>query len=168
MEALLKLIPFRDYLYAAIAIAAVILYNVHVTKLEHSYAADKVHAVEAADAAATKKANDAAEANIATLTSHYEANLKKVNEQYAANTQVTAAANAADISRLRQLAASYQHDNAVLRSAVSASAPDGRSDTSTGSLGTVPAELGAELAGALRAERDALVKCYAERDGLGK
>jgi hypothetical protein len=166
MPLFLKLIPFRDYLYAAIAAALLVWYNVHVDRLEHRYAAAQVHAVEAADTAATKKANDAAAAIIAANSADYATKLKKAQDTFDANTQASTAANAADIARLRNIAAGYQQANAVLRGTIAASAAGGPISSSPESLGTVPAELGAELAGALRATRDQRDVCYAERDSL--
>src|SRR3984957_4528782 len=163
---LAKLIPFRDYVYAAIAAAVLIWYNVHVTELEHHYAADKVAAVVSADAAATKKANDAADKVIAADRASYTASLQKAQEAFDANSKATAAANAADIARLRDITASYQKANALLSGALTASATGKPGPGSTESLGTVPAELGAELAGALRTTNDQLQLCYAERDSL--
>ncbi len=167
IAALLKLVPFRDYLYAAIAIAAVVFYNVHVTKLEHGYAAKATAAIELADKNATDRTLRAAKDALDAKDASYKQALAAQDVQHAQDIQARATAYAADIARLRQLAAaSDRNSNAGVGSPSGTSSGTGSVSGSAEGLGYVPAELGAELAGALRATRDQRDLCYAERDSL--
>jgi hypothetical protein len=162
-----KLIPFRDYAYAAAAIALVIYYNVHVHDLEVHYAAARVTAVEAAYKKGSDEAVAVAKKQIADKDKEHANDLAQVEENYEKLIQANDAAHNADAARLRQRAAdSEQRANALLASAGSASSAAGGGDQGSGGLGTVPAGLGLELADALRQDDAALNKCYADRDSL--
>lgn len=140
--AVLKLVPLRDWLWAGLAVAGIIFYNVHVHNLEVRYAADKVAAVGAAVTDASDKLVASAAKEMNAQAAAYAANLKKVNETYAQATQASDTAHAADLQRLRQLAsAGNSGSNEPLEGpAGSSSSPDtGRS--SLVGLGYVSEEL---------------------------
>jgi hypothetical protein len=167
IAALLKLVPFRDYAYAALGIAAVVWYNVHVHGLEVGYAAKQVTAVNAAYADASAKALSAAKKLLDAKDAQHAQDVAQIQEKANEDAKNSAAAHAADLQRLRQLAAQgNRQPNAVLPSAGGGSAPSGQGDTGAEGLGLVPAELGAELADALRTTRDQRDLCYADRDAL--
>src|SRR5882762_9140971 len=158
---LLKLLPFRDYVYAAIAIAAIVFYNVHVHNLEVRYAAKQVAAVKIAvqEASTTLIASAAKEMNI--QAARYAANLKRMNETHAKQSQADDAAHAADLQRLRQLAAaSNSGGSGSLEGAGGPSSSPDPGRSSLIGLGYVSAE----LAAALHDARNDLGSCYAERD----
>ena len=159
---LAKLVPFRDYFYAAIVVAAVIWYNVHV----HGLITADEHKRDAAVAEESVKVQTAALAREAQDIADYTTRLKKANDDYATRIQADGTAHAADIARLRQLAAGQSGGSAALHSAPSTGTADGPIGTSDGALGYVPAELGAELADALRATAAQRDLCYADRDSL--
>ena len=162
-----KLIPFRDYAYAAAALAAIIFYNVHVHNLEVHYAAAKIAAVNAAYKKGSDEALAAAKKAIDDKDRQHAADLAQVEENYENLIKSNDAAHNADVSRLRQRAAdSEQRANALLGSAGSGSAASGSGDQGAGGLGTVPAGLALELVDALRQDDAALGKCYADRDSL--
>lgn len=160
---LLKLMPWRDWAYAAAALALVVYYNVHVHNLEVSYAAQKVAAVTAAVKTASDELKAAAHDKSLKDAATYADNLKRVNETYAKQSQATAATHAADLQRLRQLAsAGNSGGNGTLEGP---SGPGSASDPGRSSLiglGYVSAALSA----ALHDARDDLGFCYAERDSL--
>ena len=162
-----KLIPFRDYVYAAIAIAAIIFYNVHVHELNVRYAAHQMQAVEAADKDATDRILRAAKDALDAKDAAYKQALANQEVKHAQDIRSRDDAHAADIARLRQLAnAGNRNGHAEVGSSTGTSTGTGQSSASAGSLGFVPAELGAELADALRTTRDQRDLCYAERDSL--
>jgi|HubBroStandDraft_4_1064222.scaffolds.fasta_scaffold156265_2 hypothetical protein len=164
---LAKLIPFRDYAYAALAVAAIIFYNVHVHGLEVSYSAKRVDAVNAAYKKGSDEAVAAAKKQIADKDKEHANDLAQVEENYEKLIQANDAAHNADAARLRQRAAdSEQRANTLLASAGSANSTASGGDQGSGGLGTVPAGLGLELADALRQDDAALTKCYADRDSL--
>lgn len=162
MLAFLKLVPIREYFYAAIAIAAVTYYNVHV----HNLVAAAAHRQEAAVAIATQKTLRAAKAALDAKDAAYKQALAKQDAIHAQDLQARDDAHAADIARLRQLAAGNRNQDAGVGSSPGTSTGSGSVSDSAGSLGYVPAELGAQLADALRTTRDQRDLCYAERDSL--
>jgi hypothetical protein len=164
MIALLKLVPFRDYLYAALAIAAVAFYNIHVHNLEVNYARARVNAVNAAVTDASNKLTIAAKAREDKLAANYADRLKQVNDEHTKQLQADAATHAADLQRLRQLAAAFGNSSgsATLGGAASPGASADSGGSSLIGLGYVSAE----LAAALHDARDDLSACYAERDSL--
>lgn len=159
----LKLVPFRDYVYAAAAIAAIVFYNVHVHNLEVRYAAKQMAAVTTAVKTSSDKLIAAAAIEKAKDAQAYAANLKQVNETYAKQTTADAATHAADLQRLRQLAAvGNSGGSGSLEGASGAGSPADPGRSSLIGLGYVSAE----LAAALHDARDDLGLCYAERDSL--
>lgn len=164
--AVLKLIPFRDYAYAAVVVAALVWYNVHVHNLEVAYSAKQETALTNAIASANTKADAAATAKINKMTADYDAAIVKIGENYAKAMQSADAAHDADVKRLQLRATSSGASNTGVDStAVEASAADAGT-ISTRALGVVPAERALDLADALRADDAALVQCYADRDSL--
>jgi hypothetical protein len=157
LAVLSKLIPFRDYVYAAIAIAAIVVYNVHVDKLEHAAVAHE----RAAVAAESQKVEASAQARLAAQTKDYTDREAVTEANYEHTIQADDAAHAADIARLRQLA-SQGSGGAALPSAASTSTPADSGRSSLVGLGYVSEE----LAAALRDARSDLGKCYTERDSL--
>jgi hypothetical protein len=159
---LLKLIPFRDYVYAALAIAALI-FGVHEYRaIEAKGAAHEIAAVQAASVkaqAAAKAAND-------KLTADYSAALVTVGENYAKAIQDNDTAHSADLKRLQQRAAGGDRADAAVGSASPATATAGGGNQGAAGLGKVPADLALELADALRQDDAALQQCYADRDSL--
>lgn len=157
-----KLVPFRDYVYAALAIAAVTFYNVHVHDLEVAYGAKQKAAVEQAYAAASAQALSAAKKVADAKEAQYTIQLSQVEENYETALKSADAQHAADLARVRQLTAQGNSDaNAVLHST------DG---TGTGSDGgpSRAAALGAavDLADALRRDDAQLTQCWHDRDAL--
>jgi hypothetical protein len=168
---LLKLIPFRDYAYGALALSAVIWYNVHVHNLEVVYAAQKVNAVTTAVAAATKQDELKAAAQIAALTKQHANDVAQVESKYESQIKQNTADHAADLSRLRQRAAQSGgsgNSNVVLDSAGGSGQTDAAAGGNQGTLGlgSVPGGLSLEIVDALRADDAALTKCWTDRDDL--
>ena len=168
---ILKLVPFRDYAYAAAFAALVIWYNVHVHNLEVAYAAQKVNAVTTAVAAATKKDLADAAAKIAALTKQHAQDVAQVEATYENQIKQNTADHTADLDRLRKLAAKNRgsgNGNSAVGSPTGSgqTVPASGGDSSVGGLGSIPAGLGLELADALRADDAALTKCWADRDKL--
>ena len=161
---LAKLVPFREYAYAAAAIGLVIFYNVHVHNLEVHYAAAKVAAVNEAVKSASDKLLADAKAREDKLAADYAASLKQVNDDHAKQLQADADTHAADLKRLRQLAQAVGNGSggpALGGPTAADAAADPRGSSLIG-LGYVSAE----LAAALHDARDDLSACYAERDSL--
>ena len=159
---LLKLIPFRDYVYAGIAIVATIfcVHEYHV--IEAKGAAHETAAVMAASAkttAAAKVAND-------KLTADYSTAVVNIGKTYAKAMQDSDAAHAADTQRLRILATSHSGANTSVDSTASTSASTDTGASGAVALGVVPADRALDLASALRADDAALTQCYADRDSL--
>lgn len=161
---LLKLMPWRDWAYAAAALALVVYYNIHVHNLEVHYAAKQVAAVTTAVKTASDKLIAAAAIEKAKDAKAYDANLKQVNETYAKHTQADAATHIADLQRLRQLASTAGNSggNGSLESPSGSDSPSDPGRSSLIGLGYVSAA----LAAALHDARDDLGFCYAERDSL--
>jgi hypothetical protein len=160
---LLKLVPFRDYAYAALAIAAVVFWLHH----DHVEQAAGAARVTAAVTAATAKANVAAQATIDKYTSEYSSSALAIKDSYEQRIQANTASHDADLQRLRQLATSSNSaPSKVLGSAASVGASNDTGDGSAKGLGEVPSSTALELADALRADDSALVACYADRDSL--
>jgi uncharacterized membrane protein YgcG len=166
---LLKLIPFRDYAYAAIFAALVVWYNAHVHNLEVAYATRQETSITAAVAATTAKDQKAAAALVASLNKQHDEDVAKVQANYEDQIKRNLADHDADLSRLRILTTKNSgggNSNPVLGSASSSAATGGGGDTGAGGLGSVPGALGLTLVDALRADDSALSKCYADRDSL--
>lgn len=155
-----KLIPFRDYFYAAVAVAAVIFYNVHVHELEVGYAKQRVAAVEAADKAATDRTLRAAKDAIDAKEKQYTLQLSQVEDTYETQLKSADDQHNADLARVRQLtAASNRGAGSVLSGSGSSGA-----EAACGALCAAALGAGAELAAALRQDDAALTACYDERD----
>ena len=159
---LLKLIPFRDYAYAALAIAAVVWFLHHDHVERNIGAARETKAV----AVATAKANSAAKAEIDRLNTAHADDVSQIEARYENVIRDNDTSNAADLQRLRNSAASRGKANTVLGSASSGTTPAEAGASGTVGLGNVPAELALKLADSLRADDAALDKCYADRDDL--
>jgi hypothetical protein len=161
---LIKLLPFRDYAYAAAAAAALVWYNVHVHNLEVAYGTKQVAATNAAYADASAKTLSAAKKLLDAKDAQHAQDLAKVEANYETQLKASANTHAADLQRLRQLAAneSSSDSNSVL-------AGSGGSGSSAGAGGSSLVGLGyvsAELASALHDARNDLRACYADRDSL--
>lgn len=164
---LAKLVPFRDYAYAAAAIAAVAYYNIHVHELNVHYAAAQVAAVEKAENEASAKAFAAAKALADAKDKQYSIQLSQVEDTYETQLKAADDQHASDIVRLRQLAAQGSGNaNPVLSGSSGSGASGSGGDEGAGGLGAVPAGLSLELADALRKDDAALSACYADRDSL--
>lgn len=161
---LLKFMPWRDYAYAAAALALIVFYNVHVHNLEVQYAAAKVAAVKTAVQVASDKLIASAARAQKEMAARYADNLKQVNETYAEHTKATDATHAADLQRLRQLA-NTNSDGSGNGSLEGASGADPSADSWRSSLIGL-GYVSEELSSALHDARDDLGKCYAERDSL--
>lgn len=161
--ALLKLIPFRDYAYAALAIAAVIFWFHH----DHVEQAKGAARVTAAVATATAKANADAQTKIDKLNTEHGKDVAAIEESYERTIQSNDASHAADLQRLRERAASQGNSpGQVLGSTPGGETTLDGGTRSTSGVGSVPAEQALNLADALRADDAALTKCYADRDSL--
>lgn len=167
MWALAKLVPLKDWLMAAAAVALVVFYNVHVHDLEVAYAAKQVDAVNAAYKRGSDEALRAAKKIADDKEAAYTAREAQTEENYENLIKSNDAAHLADISRLRQRAAdSEQRANSLLGSAGGAGPAPGSGDQGLGGLGFVSGALALELADALRQDDAALSTCYDERDSL--
>jgi hypothetical protein len=157
IAALLKLVPFRDYAYAALAAAAVGWFLWHDHTERSIGAAHEAAAVQAASA----KAQADATSRLAALNAQYSASLTKVKETYATQMASASTQHAADLQRLRD-ADRYRKTHTVLDgTAFGAASADAGAD-SFGALATVSAE----LADALRQDDAALTQCFTDRDAL--
>ena len=159
---LAKLIPIRDYLYAALIVALLIFGWREYRGIEAEGAAREAAAV----AAASTKAQAAAQAANNKLIADYDAALTKVKVTYAESIKDADAAHAADLQRLRERASSGGGPNPAANGTPTSSAPADAGAGGAGALGSVPAVLAEDLAVALRADDAALTQCYAERDSL--
>lgn len=156
---LMKLVPFRDFAYAAIAIAAG-LWWIHHDHVEQAAGAARV---EAAVAAASAAAQKDAEAKVAAHDNEHAIELAKVKEIYDTAITSAAAQHAADLQRLRDIAARRSNGGGpVLGSAAPAPSGADPGPPSVGGLG----EVAAGLADALRQDDASLSSCRAERDSL--
>jgi hypothetical protein len=162
MLALSKLIPFRDYVYAAVAIAAVIWYNVHVHRLEVAYAAQQVAAIEAAVDTASRAAQDAARKIADEKEKAYAVQASQVEDTYEKQLQSADAQHARDLDRVRQLTAQvHSNGDALLPGAAGSASGTNGGPSRADALG-----IGAELADALRRDDAQLQQCWADRDAL--
>lgn len=159
---LLKLIPLRDWLYAGLAVAVLILWIHH----NHVEQAKGAAAVASAVQTATNKANTAAQAKIDKLTADHADDVAQIEDRYENTIRDNDTTHAADLQRLRDRAARDSSTNQVLDSSISGEATSQAGAGGTESLGSVPAERALDLADALRADDAALDKCYADRDSL--
>lgn len=160
--ALLKLIPFRDYVYAALALAAIVWF-LHHDHVERDIGAARV---TAAVREATAKAEKAAQAKVDKLNAAHADDVAHIEDRYEKAIRANDAAHAADLQRLRDRAASDARANKLLGGPASGAAAGEARASGPESLGSVPAELGLEIVDALRADDAALDKCWAERDSL--
>jgi len=159
---LAKLVPFRDYVYAALVAAAIVFWFHHDAVEQKKGAAHEIAAVQAA----TAKVQAAAEAQIKQNDSEYASNLAKVTSGYEEELSLDAGQHDADLQRLRDADKSHSGAHPAVGSAGPAHAGSATGTASTGGLGKVPAELALELADALRHDDAQLKACWAERDGL--
>lgn len=159
---LLKLIPLRDWLYAGLAVAAIIFWFHH----DHVEQAKGAATVTAAVKAATDKAQAAAAVAITKLNTNHANDVAQIEDHYENTIRDNDAAHAADLQRLRDRAARSSHTNGVLEGSPGGEATSQAGAGSSESLGSVPAEYALELADAVRADDAALDKCYADRDSL--
>ena len=157
MIALLKLLPFRDYLYAALAIAGVVYYNVHV----HNLIKNDEQRQTAAIAIETAKVLTKARAQIDDLNTQHAAELAANKATYDATLKSNSDADAAELQRLRDIAAKGGGSPHV-DSATGTSTPTDSGGSSLVRLGYVSEE----LAAGLRDARADLTRCYADRDSL--
>ena len=161
-----KLLPFRDWAYAAVLVAAVIFYNVHV----HNLIVKAERAQIAAVQAASDKVRAEAHAQKLKDDADYAAAKAATEKMYAENFAAAATADAADLLRLQRLVASYRDANRALQGALGASdKPDPAAGASgPGGLGELPRGLRVSLglAEALRADDNLLNECRADRDAL--
>lgn len=160
--ALLKLVPFRDYVYVALAAAAVVWF-LHHDSVERNMGAARV---TAAVNAATAKANAAAQAQIDKLNAAHSDDVAQIEANYENVIRDDDAAHIADLQRLRNRAADNSNSGEVLGSPETGSQTSKAGASSTDSLGSIPADLALTLVDALRADDAALDQCYADRDEL--
>jgi membrane protein involved in colicin uptake len=154
---LLKLVPFRDWFWAGAVAALLIFYNVHVDRLENAAVAHE----RAAVAAESAKVEASAQARLAAQAKDYADREAATEDNYEHQLQADSTVHAADLQRLRQLAAQGSGSATLGGTAGSGSPPDSGGSSLVG-LGYVSEE----LASALRDARDDLGKCYADRDAL--
>lgn len=160
---LLKLIPFRDYAYAAIAAAAVGFWFYH----DHVEQQEGVSRITAALATATTKANAVAQATIDKYTTEYSTSTLAIEDAYEERIKANTSAHDADVQRLQQRASGSGNADQVLRGAASSSGSTGTAGApSSVGLGSVSATEALKLVDALRADDSALAACYADRDSL--
>ena len=163
--ALLKLLPYRDYAYAALAVAAVSWFLVH----DHNERVIGAKREAAAVAAASAKTQAAAAAAVKQLNDTYSVQVKEITDGFQIQLAAAAAQHASDVERLRERAsADGDGGRSVLRGA--AGSQQGKATGAGGAgaegLGDVPGALALELADALRHDDAALTACYADRDAL--
>jgi hypothetical protein len=165
MFAILGLIPSRVWEYLGIVLALSIAFGAYTLHERRLGAAHELAAVVAENAAVTA----AADQRIADLTKDYTAKLKGAQDAFLQNALAADKQHAADVDRLRKLAAYYQ-SHAVLPSAGGTGAePDPTAGSgSAGGVGVVyiDANVPLDLASALRHDDDLLAVCRAERDSL--
>lgn len=160
---LLKLVPFRDYAYAALAAAAIAWFLHHDSVERAAGAAREVAAVREA----TAKALAAEQATIDKLNADHAKDLTAVQVSYEQTINANNASHASDLQRLRNAARNSNGAAPVLDSAIGGSAAATEAGASSvNSLGSVPANIALQLVDALRADDAALDKCYADRDDL--
>lgn len=160
--ALLKLIPFRDYLYAAIAALAVVWF------LHHDHVERDIGRTQVTQAVqvASDKLMLVKKAEFDKLTTDHANDVAKVEENYEKVIASNDAAHNTDLQRLRDKAARDRSSRPVLGSAGSGSAPADAGSEGDSGLGEVSAALGQEVVDALRDDDALLLKCYDERDHL--
>ena len=149
--------PVRDYLYAALAVAAVAGWFYH----DHVVATRAVEHERIAVQAASDKAEQDAETRIEALNNQHIDELAKAKDIYDKAILAAASQRDADLQRLRD-ADAYRQAHPVLDSAGSpgASAPAGSSSL------TELEQISAGLADALRRDDAEAIKCFADRDAL--
>lgn len=159
---LAKLVPFRDWLYAGLAVAAVILWFHH----DHVQQAKGAAEVRTAVSAATVRLQKDAQLQIEKIDSWYAVNTAKVRDDYEKQLADASNQHDADLRRLRERAAGNGSGNTQVAGASAPVAGSASGTASTQGLGDVPAGLGLELADALRHDDAELQQCWAERDSL--
>ena len=163
---LLKLMPFRDWGYVALAAAAVVYYNVHVHNLIVDAQKRQIAAVAAATIAVQQKAHDAA----VKMQADYEARLAAAERKYEDQVAAATAAHDADMRRLQQYAAAYRDADRALHGAAGSAGESGTAEGTggAGGVGELPRGLAVSLglADALRADDALLEACRADRDSL--
>jgi hypothetical protein len=147
MLALLKLVPFRDWLYCAVIALLLIGGFLEYKHIQHEAANAAIAAIKASDAAAAA----AAEKQKAADTADYQANLSHITESYNAQIQQANAAGDDLARRLRVYTAS--HSCPVLPSAAPAT-PAGTA---------APDSVGSAIEGLIRAAEHDLAVINAER-----
>lgn len=152
-----KIIPYRDILYAGLAVGAVIFWF-HHNSVEQAIGAARV---QRAVAAATAKADAAAKARIATLTRQTAVAQKQVEVTYENALVVAAHQHAADLRRLHDYEV-YRQTHGVLGRASSAPAQAAGRPGSFAGL----AQVSIQLANALREDDAATEQCWDERAAL--
>jgi hypothetical protein len=162
LTVLLKMIPFRDYVYAALGIAAVLWYNVHTHNLEVAYGKKQVHAVELAVADASQKAQDAAKKLADEKERQYALQATQVEDTYEKQIKSADAQHTRDLERVRQLTAQVHSNTSPMLPSTGGTAPG--PDVGPGRADALGA--GAELADALRRDDAQLTQCWADRDSL--
>jgi hypothetical protein len=162
LAVLLKLVPFRDYAYAAVALAAVVWF-LHHDHVERGIGAARV---TAAVNVATAKANAAAQARIDKLNVAHASDIAQIEATYEKAIHDNSSAHAADLQRLRDSAAHNSDGEKVLGGSEAGSAAGQTGTSGSGGLGSVPSDLALTLVDALRADDAALDQCYADRDEL--
>ncbi len=160
--ALLKLVPFRDYVYAALAAIAVIWF-LHHDHMERDIGAARV---TTAVNAATAKANATAQILVDKLNAAHLNDVARIEATYENVIRSNDVAHAADLQRLRNHSSGNGNSNQVLDSSKIGSTPGQTGASGASSLGSVPADLALTLVDALRADDAALDRCYADRDEL--
>jgi hypothetical protein len=159
---MLSLLPFRDYLYAALAVVAVVFWFHHDHVLEARGAASELVAVQKT----TKTLQAQAQAQIASLTKQHDADVAKVQATYEQTLASNNAQHNADLKRLRDDYESHSASHASLAGTSGATPGPDAGAAGAVTLGNVPAGLTLELADALRADDAQLTSCWADRDSL--
>ena len=157
MSVLDILSPVRNYLYAGVAVLAVVGWFYH----DHEVATRAVEHERTAVQAESIRVDQAAQRKIDDLIVQHSADVAKIEDTYAAALQTAHDQHAADLQRLRD-AALYRATHAVLDGTGSARTEDPSGASGAPSLESVSAE----LADALRQDDAALGACYADRDAL--
>lgn len=152
-----KLLPIRDWIYAGLAVLAVLFWFWH----DHQVAAAAVAHENAALQAQSEADITAAENWIDTLNKQHAADVAKVQGDYEKLIAANSASYAADLQRLRTLTA-HSKTSTVLGSASAATSSPNGGACDISRVGS----MAAKLADALRRDDAALVACRAERNLL--
>lgn len=158
MPAFLSLVPLKDWLLAAAAVAVIVFYNVHV----HDLIVADEHKRDAAVAAESARVMASAQKQIDAQNKYYSDREADTEANYEKQLQDADATHAADLKRLQQLAAIQGSGSTTLDGTAGSGAPADSGGSSLIGLGYVSEE----LASALRDARADLGACYAERGSL--